>query len=131
MQQKILKTVTVLSIFMFLMAPLVVSAAITDPGPAPVGLPSLFTACDNVNAKVACLVTNVLQILLAIVFFVAVVFLVIGGFRYIISQGNEEGVEKAKGTLTNSIIGIVVVLLAWIIMRVIVSLLESGAGAAR
>lgn len=72
------------------------------------------------------MVGNIVSILLAVIFFIAVVFLIIGGFRYVISQGNEEGVEKAKGTITNSIIGLVVVLLAWIIIRVIVALLQDA-----
>ena len=38
-----------------------------------------------------------------------------------------KGVEKAKVTITNAIIGIVIVLLAWIILRVVVNVLESGA----
>jgi TRAP-type C4-dicarboxylate transport system permease small subunit len=73
------------------------------------------------------MIKNVINILLAVVFLIAVVYLIIGGFRYIMSQGNEESVEKAKGTITNAIIGIVVVLLAWIIVAAVTSLLNTGA----
>lgn len=126
--KKILRVLSAVSLFAFLLVPVVVSAAVIVPNATPSGIPTYFGSCASQSGTpaVACLVGNVVSILLAVIFFIAVVFLIIGGFRYVISQGNEEGVEKAKGTITNSIIGIVVVLLAWIIIRVIVGLLETA-----
>jgi len=92
----------------------------------PSDLPGYFSTCLGDNATL-CMIKNVINILLAVVFLIAVVYLIIGGFRYIMSQGNEESVEKAKGTITNAIIGIVVVLLAWIIVAAVTSLLNTGA----
>ena len=40
-------------------------------------------------------------------------------FRYITAGGNEETAETAKKTITNAIIGIVVIILAFVIVRVI------------
>jgi len=78
------------------------------------------------ESGVLCILQNILLFILAIAFIIAVIFLVIGGFRYIVSQGNEEAVDKAKGTITNSIIGIVVIVLAWIILTVVFNLIETG-----
>lgn len=122
MTKNVIRITSFLTLAAFLAVPLFVSAAVVTPPAAPNGTPTFFGSCSNVG----CFAKNIITVLLAAVFSVAVVFLVIGGFRYIISQGNEEGVEKAKGTITNAIIGIVVVLLAWIILQVIYNLLESG-----
>ena len=46
-------------------------------------------------------------------------FLIIGGFRYITSAGNEETAEQAKKVIINAIIGVVVIILAFVIVRVI------------
>jgi hypothetical protein len=58
--------------------------------------------------------------------FVAVLFLIIGGYRYITARGNEEQAEDAKRTLTNAIIGIVVVIASFVVIRVIASALILG-----
>lgn len=47
---------------------------------------------------------------------VAVLYLIVGGFLYITAGGDEGRIEKAKNTIKNSIIGIVVILLALVIV---------------
>ncbi len=54
--------------------------------------------------------------LIFIVGAVAVIMLIIGGLRYVISQGSKEGVESAKNTILYSIIGIIVAILAYAIV---------------
>jgi len=66
-----------------------------------------------------------------IVFIVAgVIFLImllIGGIQYLAASGNEEAAGKAKKTLLNSVIGLVIVALAWVVSHwLIKSLLGSG-----
>ena len=127
-KSKILPILLAVSTLALLAVPFMVSAQVIVPATQPPGFAQNFFGCgDGTTTTVTCVISGVIQFLLAIVFIFAVVFLVIGGFRYIVSQGNEEGVEKAKVTITNAIIGIVIVLLAWIILRVVVNVLESGA----
>ncbi|PIR96862.1 MAG: hypothetical protein COT91_04335 [Candidatus Doudnabacteria bacterium CG10_big_fil_rev_8_21_14_0_10_41_10] len=125
MIKKVVKISSVLVIVSMLLAPVMASAAPLIPKEKPEGFAEKFFGCGD-GASVTCIIGAIVKFLLAIVFIVALVFLVIGGFRYIVSQGNEEGVEKAKGTITNAIIGIVVVLLSWIILTAIVKSLEQG-----
>lgn len=70
--------------------------------------------------------TDFLSVLLALVFIIAVLFAVISGYRMVTSGGNEEILEKARRSLTWSIAGAAVVLLAWIIVRAVLNLLEKG-----
>ena len=72
------------------------------------------------------IILRIIQVLLAISGLVAVIFLIVGGFRYITAGGNEETAESAKKTITNAIIGIVVIILAFVIVRVIANALISG-----
>jgi glucose uptake protein GlcU len=70
------------------------------------------------------LVGNIINIILPVVGIVAVLFIIIGGFQLITSRGNEEQAESGKKTLTNAIIGLVVILLSYVIVNVIINSLK-------
>jgi len=57
---------------------------------------------------------------------VAVLFIMLGGFWYLTSAGNEETAEKGQKTLTNAIIGLVVIILASTIVRIIANTVTMG-----
>jgi hypothetical protein len=71
------------------------------------------------------LIKIVINWLLGIAFAVAVLFLIIGGFWYITSAGNEETAEKGKGTAVNAIIGIVIIIMSYVIINVISNLVSN------
>ena len=56
---------------------------------------------------------TVANIMLALIGAVAVVMLIIGGFRYVASGGDSSAIEGAKNTILYAIIGIVVAFLAY------------------
>lgn len=62
---------------------------------------------------------TIADVLIYIVGAVAVIMLIIGGLRYVISQGSKEGVTQAKDTILYAIIGIVVAILAYAIVNFI------------
>jgi hypothetical protein len=57
---------------------------------------------------------------------VAVVFIVLGGYQYLTSGGNEEAAEKGRKTLVNSVIGLVVIIMSFVIVRVVTDLITSS-----
>ncbi len=65
---------------------------------------------------------------LAISFIVAVIMLIIGGFRYITSAGNASTAEAGKNTIVNALIGIVIIVLSYIIVQIVYRFV-SGQGA--
>lgn len=69
------------------------------------------------------LIVAVLQILLLIGGSVSVIFLVVGGYQYVVSRGNEEAMEKAKKTISSSIIGLIVIVMSFVIIRIIAAIL--------
>lgn len=67
---------------------------------------------------------QVLAAIINIVFWVgiafSIIFLIIGGIRYMTAGGDKAGVEGARGAITNAIIGFVVVIAAFA-MRILVA----------
>lgn len=85
-----------------------------------------FPGAINQSRDVNSLIAFVIEwILLYIAGPLAVLFLIIGGFWYITSGGNEEQAEKGKKTIFNALIGIVIVVLSYVIVSVIVNLVSS------
>lgn len=64
--------------------------------------------------------------ILYIVGIVAVIMLVIGGIRYVISGGDSKKVTDAKNTVLYAIIGLVIAFLAYAIVNFVISALPSS-----
>lgn len=60
------------------------------------------------------IITNTMLFVIGVV---AVIMLIVGGFRYIFSGGNSQNVNAAKDTILYAVIGIVVALLAYAIVN--------------
>ena len=50
--------------------------------------------------------------------------LIYGGYTWMMSRGNEQEVERAKTIITNTLIAMIVVLLAWAIVKLVMPLWE-------
>jgi len=84
--------------------------------------------CNAANGTLTGLITTVINWMLALAGLIAVLFLIIGGFWYITSAGNEETAEKGKNTAINAIIGIVIIVLSYVIVNVVANLVSSTGG---
>ena len=71
-------------------------------------------------------VINIINILLILAALVAAIFLVIGGVRYITSQGNSDDVDQAKSTILYAIIGLIVIGLSAAIVNFVVGAIRAG-----
>ena len=69
--------------------------------------------------------TKVINWFLGLVGLLAVLMLIIGGFRYLMSAGNDEATGKAKNTILYAIVGIVIVILSYAIVFTITNALGS------
>ncbi|HMS32426.1 MAG TPA: pilin [Candidatus Saccharibacteria bacterium] len=67
------------------------------------------------------IITRVINIFSVIIGAVSVIMIIIGGFRYIISGGDQNSVTAAKNTIMYAIIGLVVVLFSQVIVRFILT----------
>lgn len=88
---------------------------------------TIFFGCGPAGATTASqLIYSIINILLAIVGLLSVLFVIIGGLRYVTAHSNEEQAAAAKKTIVNAIIGIAIVILSFVIIRVIAEALLSG-----
>ena len=83
-------------------------------------------AGTDATSQINNIVHTIVNLLSAIVGIVAVIMIIVGGFRYITSGGNDTSVTAAKNTILYAIIGLVVVALAQIIVRFTLSKLTNS-----
>lgn len=69
---------------------------------------------------------QVTNTILYIVGIIAVIMLIIGGIRYVISGGDAKKVTDAKNTVLYAIIGLVISFLAFAIVNFVITALPSG-----
>lgn len=62
---------------------------------------------------------QVIQIMLGFAGIIAIFFVIIGGYRYIFDGGNSEQAEKGKKTVTNALIGLVIIFLSFAIVTIV------------
>ena len=70
------------------------------------------------NAGIFSEITNILLFLIGAI---AVIMIVIGGLRYVLSGGDAKQVEAAKNTILYAIVGIIVAILAYAVVNFITS----------
>jgi len=83
-------------------------------------------ATSDATTKINDIIHTIVNLLSAIVGVVAVLMIIVGGFRYITSGGNDTSVTSAKNTILYAIIGLVVVALAQLIVRFTLSKLTNS-----
>jgi len=66
----------------------------------------------NFPGDISKILLAVVEIMLRIAALVAVGFIIYGGFRYILSQGEPDQTNAARDTIINALIGLVIVIIA-------------------
>lgn len=84
--------------------------------PAP---PYVQTSYGRELGTISWLISNVLKLVMTIGGLLTFAFFIIGAFYYITSGGEKDKIDKAQKTLTNAIIGLVILAVSWIVMRII------------
>ena len=67
-----------------------------------------------------------MRYILGLIGIFAVLFIMIGGFRMVMSQGNEEAYGAAKKTITWAVIGLVVAVLSFSMIAIVENLLQAN-----
>jgi hypothetical protein len=71
---------------------------------------------DPTNTSVQIIINLIIGWILPLIGSVAVLFLIIGGIRYITSAGNKDKAETAKKTISYAVIGLVIIVLSGVIV---------------
>ncbi|PIY96956.1 MAG: hypothetical protein COY66_02175 [Candidatus Kerfeldbacteria bacterium CG_4_10_14_0_8_um_filter_42_10] len=81
------------------------------------------------SADLQTTVIKIIQWILGLLGLVAVIMILYGGFTWLTSAGNEEKISKAKGVITAAVIGLVIVILSWAVVRYALNTLTNVSGA--
>lgn len=88
---------------------------------------SMFdTLCKTTSADPQTLLSRILNILLLLGAVAALIFLIIGGFKWITAGGDKTKVEAARNTIVGAIIGLVVVFLSFFVINFVFKLLTGN-----
>lgn len=79
------------------------------------------TATSADNSEVTDIVKKVINILSLVIGAVSVIMIIFGGFKYITSGGESGKVTGAKNTIVYALIGLIVVALAQVIVRFVLT----------
>jgi len=94
------------------------------------------TVCQALDAGTDCtqdphggisvnkIITTIVNVLSFVVGVVAVIMIMVGGFRYVTSAGDSSKASSAKSTITYAIVGIVIVAFAQVIVRFVLESLK-------
>jgi len=117
MSKKLVKHAASYLILLVLFAPVMVSAAVDDYFPdEQVNLPG-----EGSDVKLVETVVNIINVVLGLLGLIAVIIILIGGFKWMTAQGSDDKVTDAKNTIKYGIIGLVIILLAYVIVRVVIN----------
>ncbi|MEX0919564.1 MAG: pilin [Candidatus Saccharimonadales bacterium] len=64
---------------------------------------------------------NVLNTVFSITGSLAVIFVIVGGFKYVVGSGKPEELQKAKNTILYAVIGLIISLFAMVIINFVIS----------
>ena len=82
--------------------------------------------CDGCPENLFVVFRNISNFVLGFIGIIAVVMLVIGGIRYMISGGDSKKITDAKNTVLYAIIGLIICLLSAIIVNTVITVIPSG-----
>jgi hypothetical protein len=74
------------------------------------------------------LIPRLINLMLFIVGILAIVFLIFGGIRYVISAGDKTKVDAAKNTILYAIVGLIVAILGYAIVNWVIGVVGTGTG---
>ena len=76
-----------------------------------------FSGLENISLIGS--VPVIIQVIMIVAALVALIFLIIGGIKWITSGGDKTAVEAARNTITSALIGLLIVFAAWAIIKLI------------
>ena len=76
-----------------------------------------FSALGNLSA--ASIVSGAISLVMVVVALVFFFMLIMGGLKWVTSEGDQKAVEAARNQITNALIGLAIVFAAWAIVKLI------------
>lgn len=91
-------------------------------------IPEAVNQCAASWGMLMTVVNNIIRLLITLaIVFVAPLTIAYAGFLYVVNPVDPSGIAKAKGVLTNTVVGIVIALAGWMIVDAIMAVLYQPA----
>ena len=71
---------------------------------------------------------RLVNIMLGFLGIIAVVIILLGGFKWMTAGGNEDKIGEAKGLLSAGVIGLIIILMSWALATWVISILYNATG---
>ncbi len=114
---KIILLYSLTGFFIFALSPLIVFGQDYEPEEDS-GFPNPLRA--NTFTE---LFVGIVNRIVGIVSTLAVLMIIVGGFQYMLSGGSEENIKKARKTIQWSLVGLLIVLSSWSLLKVVLEIL--------
>jgi hypothetical protein len=124
--KKHFKKIVVAAMFLLLLVPVLAPAQALDVFGNQKG--NLSTALGLGNNDPRTTAGNVISVLMGFLGIIAVVIILLGGFKWMTAGGDEAKVEEAKKLMTAGVIGLAIVLASWGITIFVLDALLSATG---
>lgn len=79
---------------------------------------------EKLNTFIWTIVLNIIEILLHLVGYITIFFIILGGFKYMTAAGSADGMAKAKTTIMNAVIGLVLSIVSIAIVNVVAGAIQ-------
>jgi type IV secretory pathway VirB2 component (pilin) len=66
-------------------------------------------------------VTNLITLFMTFLSIIAVIIILVGGFKWMTAQGNQDKVDEARKIISGGVIGLVIILAAWAIANFVLT----------
>ena len=128
--QKLFKKLTVLAMLLVIMMPALVIAL-----PAQAQVDPFGGKKDDLNSSLGLgnrdpreIAGSVINVLMGFLGIIAVVIILMGGFKWMTAVGGEDKIAEAKKMITAGVIGLVIILAAWGITIFVLNAMLSATG---
>jgi len=92
------------------------------------GMEEVLTTSQLPTTPLVTVIGNVIKWVLGFLGLIATIIIIIGGFQWMSSGGNQEKIDKAKKLMINGLIGLIIVVLAYSISWFIIRAIEENIG---
>ncbi len=129
MKQTLIKNLVCLAMMVLIIAPVFIFNAL--PAQAEVNLGTDYASNIGLgNRDPRDIASSIIKVVLGFLAIVAVVIILLGGFKWMTAGGNEEKVSEARKLIVAGIIGLIIILAAWGIANFVLSSLLNATNSA-
>jgi len=120
MNKKLIKHAASYLLLLALFAPVMVGASYTADD-YKTGMGTVKLNAGDASVDIVGTVVSLVNIVLGLLGLIAVIIIMIGGFRWMTAQGSEDRVKDAQKTIKYGLIGLAIIVLAYVIVRVVIA----------